>query len=93
MNMRSILGTVLLAIAPLAGAQSVDYVFVRAAQQADAVEVQPAVQSEPAVQGEGDDAAGTTRAVSEELEAMLEQRFEAGSQEPSLPQRLLVSAS
>ncbi|MBN7797098.1 hypothetical protein [Parahaliea mediterranea] len=100
MKLRSILSSMLLATAPFAGAQDVDYVIVRAATQAEAgAMIQPAVATRetPAVKpaAEVDSGRASTESVTRELDAMLEQRFEHEHAAPERPaaRALLVSAS
>jgi len=90
----------LLATAPLAGAQDVDYVIVRAATQVEAGASlqQPALATRefPAVKPAAEVGSGRASAesVTRELDAMLEQRFEAEHSAPKRPAReLLVSAN
>lgn len=99
MKLRSILSSMLLATAPLAGAQDVDYVIVRAVAQADAsasLQAAVATRDMPATKPAAEVGSGRASAesVARELDTMLEQRFEDEHSAPKRPAReLLVSAN
>lgn len=92
MKLRSILASLLLAAAPFAGAQSVDYVIVRAAANDGTQAAQP--QAAATATSEQVSAAGkdNTAAVAKDLDTVLEQRFSIDD-ESQASERLLVSAN
>ena len=91
MKLRSILASMLLAAAPFAGAQSVDYVFVRAAH-VDSASVAKQDASTDTAERNLPSATGNAAKVTRELDAMLEQRFSVDASTHSA-ERLLVSAN
>lgn len=94
MKLRSLLGSILLATAPLAGAQNVDQVIVRALSPMEPVAVigQTSPVSDETAR-ELRSGRVSTEAVTRELDAKLEQRFGQEGDVQLPPQRLLVSAN
>ncbi|MBA6413817.1 hypothetical protein H2508_11915 [Parahaliea sp. F7430] len=92
MKLRSILGLSLIVLAPVAGAQSVDQLFVRAALHESSAAAKIAVEDKaehenfaPAYQN--------TKSVAEDLDTFLQQRFDRDGDIPRPSEALLVSAN
>ncbi|GAB3283391.1 hypothetical protein [Parahaliea aestuarii] len=91
MKVRSVLALLVFAVAPIANAQSVDQVLVRAAQAAKVEMAEEAAQEAPA--GDQDIAKLETKVelVAADLDQVLDQRFDRGGDIPRPSEAMLVS--
>ncbi|WP_157976724.1 hypothetical protein [Parahaliea mediterranea] len=91
MKVRSVLALLTLAVAPLANAQSVDQVLVRAAQAAKAEIQAQEAQEAPASERDVANLATKVELVAVDLDKVLEQRFDRGGDIPRPSEAMLVS--